>query len=127
MRLFLAKWAKFVERNRLNTPTNELPAAEKPYVVFVDDNFHYMDEDERYRSGDYDTFEEAVQACQTIVDKFLLNQYEPGMTSDKLYDQYVSFGEDPFIRGPGSNFSAWNYARQRCEALCSNPNQDKGA
>jgi hypothetical protein len=27
---------------------------EKPYTVYVDDNFHYMDESERYKLGDFD-------------------------------------------------------------------------
>ena len=26
----------------------------------VDDNYHYMDEDERYKNGEYDTPEEAI-------------------------------------------------------------------
>lgn len=93
----------------------------KPYAVFVDDNFHYMDESERYKSGEFSTFEEAIKHCQKIVDEFLVSNFKPGMSVDELYDQYVSFGDDPFIRGPESNpgFSAWSYAKQRCEELCS--------
>ena len=41
------------------------------YQVFVDDNYHYMDEDERYKHGDFATFEEALTACKTIVDEYL--------------------------------------------------------
>jgi hypothetical protein len=30
------------------------------------------------------------------------------------------FGEDPWISGPGqSDFSAWEYAKSRCEILCA--------
>jgi hypothetical protein len=101
------------------------PLAEKPYVVFVDDNFHFMKEEERYKSGDYATLEEAVKKCQEIVDGFLDDQYKPGMSSDALFEQYAHFGEDPFIRGPESDFSAWDYARQRCDELCRNLS-DKG-
>jgi hypothetical protein len=54
------------------------PLAEKPYVVFVDDNFHYMDEEERYKSGDYATLEEAVSKCRRIVDDFLEGEHKPG-------------------------------------------------
>lgn len=84
------------------------PLAEKPYVVFVDDNFHFMKEEERYKSGDYATLEEAVKKCQKIVDGFLEDQYKLGMSSDALFEQYAHFGEDPFIRGPESDFSAWD-------------------
>jgi hypothetical protein len=40
----------------------QLPAessAGKPYAVFVDDNFQYMREEERYKNGDYATLDEA--------------------------------------------------------------------
>jgi hypothetical protein len=97
-------------------------AIEKPYVVFVDDNFHYMNEDERYKSGEFATLEEAVRACQEIVDGFLKDAYRPGMAADILFDQYVHFGEDPFIRGPEAEFSAWNYAKLRCDELCGTKN-----
>lgn len=92
--------------------------AEKPYTVLVDDNFHYMDESERYKYGTYATLEEAVQVCQAIVDVCLQRAYEPGMSPTVLYEGYVAAGEDPFIDGPGANFSAWSYAKLRCEALC---------
>jgi hypothetical protein len=95
-------------------------SAEKPYAVFVDDNFHYMNEDERYKDGDYATLEEAISKCRRIVDDFLEREYKPGMRFAELYDRYCSFGEDPFIRGPGCDFSAWDYARQRCDDLCRN-------
>jgi hypothetical protein len=93
------------------------PSAENPYAVFVDDNFHYMNEDERYKDGDYATLEEAVSKCRQIVDDFLEREHKPGMSATELYDRYCSFGEDPFIRGPVAGFSAWEYARKRCGAL----------
>jgi hypothetical protein len=95
-----------------------VPAAEKPYVVLVDDNFHYQKEEERYRAGDYATLEEAVSKCRSIVDDFLKSGLKHGMSSKELYEQYCMFGEDPFIRGPEAGFSAWDYARQRCDELC---------
>jgi hypothetical protein len=98
------------------------PTAETPYAVFVDDNFHHMNEDERYKDGDYATLEEAVSKCRRIVDDCLAHEHKPGMSSTELYDRYCSFGEDPFIRGPGCDFSAWAYARQRCDEICRNQN-----
>jgi len=90
----------------------------KPYTVLVDDNFDYMDEDKRYEHGAYATLEQAVAACQAIVDACLQRTCQPGMSATKLYEEYVAAGEDPFIVGPGANFSAWTYAKQRCEVLC---------
>jgi hypothetical protein len=99
----------------------QLPAESspgKPYAVFVDDNFHYMKEEERYKDGDYATLEEAVSKCKGIVDDFLEGEHKPGISPKELYDQYCTFGDDPFIRGPGAGFSAWEYARLRCDELC---------
>jgi hypothetical protein len=102
-------------------------AAKTSYTVLVDDNFHYMDKSERYKCGDFATLEQAVQACEAIVDGFLKAAYKPGMAAEELYKQYVGFGEDPFIQGPGAGFSAWTYAKQRCQALCGGAADGGGA
>ena len=83
------------------------------YKVFVDDNFHYMDQEHRYSFGEFDTFEAAVAACQRIVDEFLEEAYKPGMKAEELYQVYIGFGEDPFIVRGDIRFSAWDYAKER--------------
>ena len=93
-------------------------------TVLVDENGHYRDEAERYQHGTFATYDEAVAACQRIVDEFLVAQYQPGMAADDLFRLYTLFGEDPFIRddGPAASrpiFSAWEYARLRCTLLCA--------
>ena len=95
-----------------------------PYTVYVDDNFHYQDEDERYKLGDFETLEAAVTACKGIVDDFLKANYKPGMSAVELHRHYTGFGEDPFITGATgpSPFSAWEYARERCEAITRSQN-----
>ena len=77
---------------------------------------------ERYKYGEYETYEAAVEACKQIVDGELLHVYQSSMSAADLYYSYTSFGEDPFIRPslPGERFSAWNYARQRCDEICAN-------
>ena len=45
------------------------------YKVFVDDNFHYMDESERYVSGEYESYDVVVTACKAIVDEFIAENY----------------------------------------------------
>ncbi len=93
---------------------------EGKWTVYVDDNFHYMDEDKRYCLGNFDSLDAAVAACRKIVDDFL--QDNPAKTADELYDQFTSFGEDPWIKDPSPApdtppFSAWDYARKRCNEL----------
>lgn len=92
------------------------------YQVLIDDNFHYQDESERVKHGVFATLEEAVAACQSIVDAYLDDAFKAGMTADALFESYTAFGEDPFIvlDGPGAapvKFSAWDYARQRCAEI----------
>jgi hypothetical protein len=94
------------------------------FRVLVDDNFHYMDVDARTTLGDFETLEAAVAAAQALVDEWLTSAYQPGMSADEFYQGYIGFGEDPFIVAPGLSgvpFSAWNYARERCAALCAAP------
>ncbi len=92
------------------------------FRVLVDDNYHFMDEDERTELGSFPTKEAAIEAAQRIVDECLRAACRPGMTPKQLYDSYVSSGEDPFIVGEGAEkvtFSAWDYAKQRCNELCT--------
>jgi hypothetical protein len=90
----------------------------KVYTVFVDDNFHYMDESERYKLGEFADCASAMAACKQIVDEFLTT-HGPKNSATELYHQYVTFGEDPWISSEDSEckFSAWNYARERVKEL----------
>jgi hypothetical protein len=93
------------------------------YRVLVDDNFNYQDPDERREHGIYDSLTEALAACRAIVDRSLMEEHRPGISAEALFDRYKSFGEDPFIEAlggvdAGATFSAWNYAKERCRALC---------
>ena len=67
------------------------------YKVLVDDNFHYMDLDARREQGTYETVQDALAVCRGIVDHYLAEKYAPGVSANALYDDYVCFGEDPFI------------------------------
>lgn len=89
------------------------------YTVYVDDNYHYMQEDERYTAGVYDSYEEALAKCKQIVDGYLQGVYTPGMTADDLYSSYTDYGDDPFIVPDPNQFSAWDYAKQRSSAIAS--------
>jgi hypothetical protein len=91
------------------------------FVVFVDDNFHYMNEDERYKAGVFASYEDALAEAKRIVDEDLAYNMKPGMTADALYEQYIQFGEDPFIipAGKDDGFSAWDYAKTQCLKVCT--------
>jgi len=91
------------------------------YKVVVDDNFHYQ-EDDRWEQGIYETAEQAIVACRSIVDKSLEENYRPSMSADELFGRYVSFGDDPFIvvvdgRDESAKFSGWDYAKERCRIV----------
>jgi len=80
-----------------------------------------MDETERYELGAFASLDAAVVAAQAVVDAYLRSAHRPGMTARALFKSYTAFGEDPFIVSPDQQrvaFSAWEYARQRCNALC---------
>ena len=91
------------------------------YTVMVDENGHYRDERERYEHGTFASYDEALAACRQIVDDFLALQHRPGMAAADLYSLYTTFGEDPSTvpDRPGARFSAWEYARRRCNELCT--------
>jgi hypothetical protein len=93
------------------------------YKVMVDDNFHYMEEDERYELATFSTIEEAIAARKRIVDDDLSELAKgKNYTPDHLYEHYVSFGSDPFIvaldpKDDRPCFSAWDYAKERSQVL----------
>lgn len=90
------------------------------YTVQVDDNFHYMDEAERYKLGDFATLEEAIAASKRVVDRFLEDETSMESPAAERYRQYIHFGPDPFITtddpaGKQPLFSARSYAEERCQ------------
>jgi hypothetical protein len=90
------------------------PEGTPTYRVMLDDNFHYMDDSERYALGEFKTLETAIAACRKFVDRDLDHLFKPGMTAKELYSDYTSFGEDPFVvvppGEPASTFSTWGYS-----------------
>jgi hypothetical protein len=92
------------------------------YKVYVDDNYHYMDQDHRYELGAYASFDEAVEASKKIVDAFLIENKSKYETSDELCASYTMFGEDPFImaKDASNKFSARTYAQSKCKELFKN-------
>ena len=90
------------------------------YQVLVDDNFHHLDEKERFELGRFATAQAAVDAARRVVDDYLRSALQPGMRADQLFAAFALFGRDPFVVGAGEEvaFSSFEYARERCRALC---------
>ena len=102
------------------------------YAVMVDDNFHYCDPDERRELGVYETLEEAIAACQAVVDRSLEEERRPGISAEALYDRFTSFGDDPFIVAldgvdDRAKFSGWSYAKERARVICAPETRDDSA
>jgi hypothetical protein len=111
------------DKSKLVAPSGANPAATRNHFdVLIADNFHYIDASETYKLGSYPTFEAAIAVSKDIVEQDLRAAYKPGMTPAELYGSYVMFGEDPYLVGPGVDrvsFSAWIYAKRRCEEICA--------
>ena len=90
------------------------------YTVYVNDNYHYMDESERYKLGEFETYQAAVKAAKEVVESSVASAHKKGMTAEELLKAYKMFGDDPYIVPDDAQptFSAWTYAEERCEALC---------
>lgn len=67
------------------------------YEIVVDDNYHFMDEDERTQHGVFETAIQAIAACKAIVDADLRRLHKPGMVAADLYNLYTSFGDAPSL------------------------------
>lgn len=79
--------------NRNENNDYPLNHGSKKYVVYVDDNFHHMDESERYKLGEFWSCEEAIEACKKIVDEFFNRTFDQNISYEELYNGYTMYGE----------------------------------
>src|SRR5512140_761922 len=93
------------------------------YRTMVIDNYGPPDEGSCGTGPSFETREAAEFYCRGIVDDFLAENYQAGMTAAELWERYTMFGEDPCVISDDKNgrFSGWDYAKQRCEVLCAKP------
>lgn len=90
------------------------------YIVFIDNNFYYMDEETRSTFGRFETSEAAISRYQKIVDEYLVHLHKPDMTPTEMFEADCRFGDNPFIIPEGApvvEFSAWSYAEQRAAEI----------
>jgi hypothetical protein len=105
-------------------PSTDAPSGVRRPVfrVLVDDNYHYMHQDERYQAAEFGDYASAVEKCEAIVEDCLQEQlqYRPGMSAESLLIAFKMFGEDPWVSPTPEgveSFSAWDYAEQRCQEV----------
>jgi len=122
------KWPTFDVKPSGRGPTERYVAVWNPATKSVDQRLSQIIAG--LKVGDklkvawfYDERKRATQiqiTAKANVDRSLQFIYRPGMTADVLYDHYMDFGDDPFIRSddPACVFSAWTYAQERCPAIC---------
>lgn len=90
------------------------------FRVYVDDNYHYMDQDEQWILGVFDTEADAVAAAKSLVTKSVTSMHESGMSAGEVFARYKMFGDDPFIVGEGHDrrsFHAWDFAQSESNRL----------
>ena len=86
-------------------------------TVYIDDNYHFSDDDECYAAGVFDTLNEAIAYCEKRVREELVHNLsqKPEQTAKELYAEWSMFGEDPWISAGG--FSAREFAGRTCEQI----------
>lgn len=98
------------------------------YCLRIYDNYHFMDEEEAYNSGSYDTYEEAVVAAKIRIDDGIAYDLEFGIKPEELYLYFSLFGESPVVIPNDPKvveaFSAYDYARTRAEEICNELNNE---
>ena len=98
----------------------------KRYTVMVDDNFHYMDEEHRYKYGEFSTYEKAVAACKKVVDEELRDMLKQGVRLEALSATWSLYGSDPFVVGGSRRFSARDYVTEKTQELGDSQREPRG-
>ena len=96
-----------------HAPSSAVAATD--FTVYVDDNFWYMEEDERYTAGTFSSYEAALTLAKGIVERGLKNHLADGKPAKDWLGSYMDFGEDPWIKPTPEGiprFSAWKYAEE---------------
>ena len=89
------------------------------HTVYIDDNFHYMDDSSSYTLGVFNSWSDAVNAAKAVIDEFLLDKWQDCGNTKKLMEAYCMFGEEPSIDKQNlfKRFSARKYAKKKCKEL----------
>ncbi len=106
----------------MTTVMNNEDSSEAPgFTVYVDDNFHFMDENSRWEKGPYSTYEEALKYCEYLVGINMEEMAEGGKkTGAEALGAYAMYGDDPWISPTPEGvpkFSARKYAKTLADAM----------
>jgi hypothetical protein len=94
----------------------------KRHQVLVMDNYCPPDESATVVARSFDSLDEAIAYCKRVVDEFLQATFKPGMSADRLWKHYTTFGKNPEVWGASNDktiFVGWDYAKRRCEVLAA--------
>lgn len=98
------------------------------FKVRIHDLHHFADPEYEYSAGTFDTLEEAVAECKKIIEEQLPKAYKEGMTPQKLYSDFIHWGEEPYIVAPGyiwgpddPDINAIAYFKERACEICGAP------
>ena len=91
---------------------------DKEYSVKVDDNYHSMDESERYDDASDRMLGQAIERCKAITMASLKACYEKGIDANKLHAQWLMFGDDPSIVGAEKGSPPFSAREFVTEELC---------
>ena len=69
----MLSFLNFIKPKQSNATKSEMADTAQCWTVYVDSNYHYMNEDERHSIGSFESYDDALLACQKIVDEFLIS------------------------------------------------------
>ena len=106
-------------------------AQEQPskFQVIVEDNYHYMEDDDRRVVGTFDTYEKALAAARKIVTNSVKHCAEDKRDAGEIHACYVMFGEDAWILPTPEgveSFSGRTFAQSVAEGLADGAGQPRG-
>lgn len=99
---------------------SQQPAEPVMFQVFIDDNYHFMDESARHSGGAFDTYDEALAKAKMIVRASVKECAEGKDSAGEILGCYKMFGDDAWIDPTPDGvekFSAWEFARTVAEEL----------
>lgn len=89
------------------------------FVVYVDENSGYMENELPRIHGSFSTYEEACRECRFIVEESVREFFDYDNTEQGIFDLYVLYGLTPGFdpRDCGERFNSFEYARSYIKKL----------
>jgi hypothetical protein len=90
------------------------PPTTHPFLVESYDNFHVGDgRGEWTNHGSFETVEAAVKCARGVIDDWIKETHQPGMTAEDLKSRFHTYGHVAVVRGAPGAFDAYKYLDDR--------------